>query len=279
MNNKRTVIIALTFFAAIVACAVPGLQTASTPAPTVDTSRILSTMVAETVSAAIALTEQAFPTPTLVPTFTPAPTLTPTPEIVLPGSTLTVQEDGSTLFVDELAGYTVTVPAGWLAVRINEQEYTDAFTLAPDVQKFLVGIQNDDPKTFRLFAVDTQDGHIQNEFFTNMNFVWDEQNAGILKNDDGLKTGAAQLAGTALEFEAPSTTFSNTASGLSIVLIESKSTMMNSSGKNIVLMQKQVVFNAKAGAMAITVSTVEALKDSVFPAFDAMLETIKINAE
>lgn len=102
MNNGRTFFIALTVFAAIVACAVPGLQPASVPipAPTADTSIILSTMVAETVSAAIALTEQAFPKPTIVPTSI----LTPAPEIVLPGSTLTMQEDGSTLFVDEFAG-------------------------------------------------------------------------------------------------------------------------------------------------------------------------------
>ena len=40
--------------------------------------------------------------------------------------------------------------------------------------------------------------------------------------------------------------------------------------------QKQAIFNAKTGTVTITVSTVEGLKETVFPVFDAMLETIKI---
>lgn len=276
MDNKRIIFIALTFLGTILACAVPGLQTASAPAPTVDTG-ILSTMVAETVSAAIALTEQAVPTPTIVPTY--APTSTPTAEIVPSGSALTIQEDGSTLFVDERAGYEITVPAGWLAVGVNKQEFQSAFTLAPEIQGFLLSIQNKDPNTFRLFAIDTLDGHFQDGFFTNINFIWDGQNAAPLKNDDGLKAGVAQLADAATEPEILSTTPSITSSGISVIFIESKYTMKNSSDKDIVIFQKQVVFNVKTGAVAITVTTVEGLKDTAFSMFDAMLETIKLVAE
>jgi hypothetical protein len=279
MNNRRTIFIALTLLAATAACVVPGLQTVSAPAPTVDTAGVLSTMVAETVSAAITLTEQAVPTPTLVPTSTPAPTLTPTPEIVPPENTLTIQKDGSTLFVDARAGYEVTLPKGWLVAGVNKKEFLDAFTLAPEVQKFLLTIQNKDPNLFHLFAVDMQDGHFQNGFFTNMNFIWDEQNTGLLKNDDGLKAGVAQLADAAPEPEILSTTLSTTLSGISMVVIESKYTVKNSSNKDIVILQKQDVLNAKTGTVTVTVSTVEGLKDAVYSAFDAMLETIKIAVE
>lgn len=169
------------------------------------------------------------------------------------------------------------MPVGWLAVRVNEQEYRDALIISADIHKYFSSIQNNDPNIFRLFAIDTQEGHFQDGFFTNMNFIWDAQNAAI-PNDDGLKTGVAQLTDIALEPETPSITFSatSTSNGLSIALIESKSTMMNSSAKNIVVFQKQVVFNAKTGTVAITVSTVEELKETIFAAFDAMLETIKI---
>ena len=120
---------------------------------------------------------------TIVPSSTPTsiPTISPTAEIVPSGTTLTVQEDGSTLFVDERAGYAVTVPAGWLAVGVNKQEFLDAFTLPPEMQTFLLSIQNKDPNTFRLFAVDTLNGHFQDGFFTNMNYIWDAQNAALLK--------------------------------------------------------------------------------------------------
>ena len=280
MNNRWTFFIALAFLTTIVACVVPGLPSASAPAPTVDTG-ILATMVAETVSAAIALTEQAFPTPTLVPTSeaTSTPTLIPAPEIVSPGSTLTMQEDGFTLFMDERAGYKITVPKGWLAVRVNEPEYLDALTLSPDIQKFLLSIQNNDPNTFRLSAIDTQDGHFQDGFFTNINFIWDEQNAALLKNDDGLRAGTAQFAGAAPEPGILSTTLSTTASGISVIVVESKSILKDPSNKELVVFQKQVIFNTRTGAMVVTVSTVEGLKETIFAAFDAMIETVKVNAE
>jgi len=275
------------FFAAslllltILACAIPSQPTAPLPAPTVDTSGILSTMVAETVSAAIALTEQAVPTPTLVPTTIPTPTATiaPAAEIIPSGSTLTVQEDGSTLFVDERAGYEITVPAGWLTVRIDQQEYRDASTLVLEVQPFLLSIQNNDPNIFRLFAIDMQNGFSQDVFFTNTNFIWDEQNISLLKNDDGLKAGIAQLAEVAPEPEILYVSIPTTLSGVSAIFIESKYTVKNPSNQEIVILQKQVFFSVKTGSVAITVTTVEGLKDAVFAAFDAMLETIKISAQ
>ncbi len=138
MNKKRTFFISLIFLVTI-ACVVPGLSsTPPTPifAPTVDTGAI-EMRVAGTVSAALAQTEQAQPTvtstfPATPPPIstTPAPTGTPTATANPSQSTLTQQADGSTLFVDERAGYKVTVPAEWLAVRVDEQEYLDAFSLA-----------------------------------------------------------------------------------------------------------------------------------------------------
>ena len=153
MHNKRILFTALTFFAAITACVVPGLQSAPAPTfvPTVDTSR-LETMVAETVSAAITQTEQARPTSTATsqPSPTPAPTIeasvTPTSETIPSGSTLTVQVDGSTIFVDEHAGFEITAPAAWLVMRVKEQEYLDAWQLAiaadENVQKSLFSVQS-----------------------------------------------------------------------------------------------------------------------------------------
>lgn len=60
MNNERIFFIALILSAVIIACVVPGLPIASAPAPApiIDTGQV-ETMVAETVSAAIAQTEQA----------------------------------------------------------------------------------------------------------------------------------------------------------------------------------------------------------------------------
>jgi len=275
------------FFAAslllltILACAIPGQPAAPLPAPTADTSGILSTMVAETVSAAIALTEQAVPTPTLVPTTTPTLTATiaPAAEIIPSGSTLTLQEDGSTLFVDERAGYEITVPAGWLAARIDQQEYRDALFISPDIYKSLLSIKNNDPNSFRLFVIDAQDKHVLNDFFTNINFIWNEQGAVSFENDDDLTASAVHLIEITPGLQILVMALSTTSNGISIGLIDSKSTMKNFSDADIVVFQKQVIFNARTGTVAITVTTVEGLKDAVFAAFDAMLETIKISAQ
>lgn len=283
MNNRRTFFIALTFLATITACVLPGLPTASAPvlAPTIEPGR-LESMVAGTVSAAIAETEQARPTQQPTATSAPTASLSPTPEIISSGSTLTVQVDASTVFVDERAGYEITAPAAWLILRINEQEYLDTQQLAEaadeSIQQSLLSVQNEDPNVLRLFAMDAQAGHVQNGFVSNMKFVLDEKNSISLENDEALKVSAAQFAKTVPGLEVLSTRLS-IINEIFIGLIESKSTIRNSSGVDVVVLQKQAVFNTPTGQMIITLSTVEELKITLFPVFDAMLETIKINAE
>ena len=282
MNNRRTFFIALTFFAAIIACAVPGLPTASAPvpAPIVEPGR-LETMVAETVSAAIAQTEQARPTPTLAPTS--KPTQTSTPVVNTSGSTLTIQEDGSTVFVDERAGYEITILDGWLAVRVNEQEYSDAMTLAetadPNIQETLLGIKTQDPNTFRLLAIDTQDGHILSEFVTDIHFIWDEQMS--FDSIEDLQAIAEELpnAPTAFKFEVTTVQTIIAPNGIQFGMIEAESSFTNTSGDEIGIYQKQVFFKAKTGTQSIVFTTVDGLKEITLSAFDAMLETISLIAE
>jgi len=280
MNNRRTFFIAMIFLATITACVLPGLPTASAPvfAPTADSSRV-ETMVAGTVSAAILQTEQA--RPTLLPTATTAPTASATsiPETISTASSLTVQVDASTIFTDERAGYEITLPAAWLIMRINEQEYLDAWQLAEaadeNIQKSLLSVQDADPNTLRLFAIDAQEGHVQNGFVTTIKFIWDEENPISLENDAELKVSAAAFAATLPGFEVLSTKMI-TVDEAFIGLVGLKSMDKNSDGVDVVVMHKLAVFNTKTGQMHITLSTVDALKETLFPVFDAMLATIKL---
>ncbi len=287
MNNRQTFFIALTFLATIIACVVPGLQPASVPAPapTVDTGRI-ATMVAETVSAAIAQTEQSAPSPTSTafPT-TPAPTETPTPQASLSQSALTKQEDGSILFADERAGYEIKLPASWLTVRINEQEYLDAFALEEaantNIQQALLSVQTEDPNIFRLLAIDTQAAHIQNEFITDMRFVLDEQKNISLSSDADLQAIAEKIPASAaiFRFEVTSVKIIASAGGMPFGVIEARSSFTNPTDADVTIYQKQVFFNVKSGTQSIIFTTVSDLKETLLPIFDAMLETVKIVAE
>jgi hypothetical protein len=281
MKKQRGLFATLILLTAALACVIPGAQTASTIPPTPDTR--LGTMVAETVSAAIELTALAVPTETPPPTTTPEPTVTPTPEISGAGSTLTAQDDGSTLFVDERAGYQITVPTGWLAVRVNEQEYYDAFQLSvlanERLNAALQSIQNLDPNTFRLLVVDIDEEHIQNDIVTNVNLVWDPQNTISFDSEDGLQ---------ALADELPSTVQGLTVSSVDIIVppngapygeIQSEINGLNTAGAPATLYQKMTVFKLKTGMLVITFTTEGGFTETTLPAFESMLSSLTIETK
>lgn len=288
MNKKRTFFISLIFLVTI-ACFVPGLPTASVPifAPTVDAEAI-GMRVAGTVSVALVQTEQAQPTSTA--TFpatpppistTPAPTETPTLEANPSQSTLTQQEDGRTLFTDERAGYEITIPAEWLAVRVDGQEYLDAFSLAEaantNIQQSLLSIQYENPNIFRLLAIDTQPADILNEFVSDMLFVLDEQKKIDLSSIADLLAIAEKIPSSAapFRFEVTSVEIITSHSGVQFGVIDAESSFTNPTGTEVPIYQKQVFFNTKSGTQSITFTTLVDLKDTFLPAFDAMLNSIK----
>jgi hypothetical protein len=215
-------------------------------------------------------------------TSTPAPTETPLPPSQ---STLTKQADGSLLFADARAGYEIKLPAGWLAVRVNEQEYLDAFSLEEaantNIQQSLLSVQTEDPNAFRLLAIDTKAAHIQNDFVTDMRFVLDEKKTISLSSDADLKAIAEKVpaSATVFRFEVTSVKIATTANGTKLGVIEAKSSFENASGANVAIYQKQVFFNVKTGTQSIIFTPVTDLKQTTLPAFDTMLETIYLNAK
>ena len=284
MNTRRALLIALILFTTILACVVPGLPAASpfgedaSPSPTPDIR--LDIMIARTVSAALDLT--ALAVPTLTPTL-PPPTVTPTPKPFSSGSTLIKQDNGSTLFVDESAGYEITVPTGWLAVRINEKEYYDAWTLPENadihIQTSLLSIKEQEPATFRLLVLDTQEGHIKNEIVTNINFIWDAQTVLSFDTDVDLQAFADELPSDTAGLTVSSVEIIIPPSGAPYGVITSKVGGFNASGAQVSLYQKMVLFNLKTGTLVITFATENEFAETTLPVFDAMLGTIVVERE
>lgn len=281
MNNRRIFFTSLTFLVVVTACVLPGMQTVSAPtfAPTVDSAQ-LEQMVAETVSAAIAETQQSLPTPTLAPVSKPTQTVTPEP--IKSDSALT-QKNGASIFSDERAGYEVTLPEGWLAVRVDTQEYYDAWTLAeaadPNIQETLLGVKSEDANKLRLLVIDTQDGHIQSDFVTEIRFVLDE--AASFNSIEDLQAIADKIPSetTALRFEVTSVQTIIAPSGIQFGMIEAKSLFTNVSGDLVNVYQKRIFFKAKTGVQSVAVTTLESLKESTLTDFDAMIETIKLSPQ
>lgn len=264
---------------AAMACAIPGQGTASAPAPTVDPAQ-LDAIVAETVAAVLQQTALA-PTATQPATATIEPvaelSVTTTP---LPQSSITNQADGTSFYVDEKAGFNVTIPAGWLPVRIDQLEYYDAFSLPqaadPTVQSALMDINDLDPKIYRLFIFDLQDGHLQSGFVNNVNIVWDQGSSISLKTEDDIKATAESLPSVVPGLVVKSSSVSKTLSDIQIGVILSEVPTKNKDGADLVLVQKQVLLNVKEGLLVLTFTTEQGIKDATLPFFDTLVESIQL---
>ncbi|MBL8091985.1 MAG: hypothetical protein JNJ43_16740 [Anaerolineales bacterium] len=266
------------FFSALifltVACVIPAQQTASPSAPTADTR--LESMVALTVSAALEMTQQARPSLTPVPTQTAEPTPTSTPEADSSGSTLIKNDDNSVTFIDESGKYQITVPQELIALRINQQEFLDAWLLPaasnPAVQSQLNLIQKQDPNLFRLFAFDFNEEHIDGGFITNVNFLWDGAELS-LEDEAGIVEIAESYTESLPNSEVLTTELITLENGIRAGIITSNMPAVTLDGANIIVYQKQSFFDLSTGTLIITLSTTETWQETIEPLFDSMLQT------
>lgn len=172
------------------------------------------------------------------------------------------------------------MPSGWLALRINEKEYLDAFSLTEaaniHIQQALLGVQKEDPNTLRLYAI--APAHVQDEFVSDMRFVLDKGANISLNTDQDLQAiaGAISTSAEVFRFEVTSVKMGTSDNGVNFGVIETKSSFTSAFGMDVGLYQKRVYFNVPAGRQSIIFTTVIDLKDTLLPAFDTMLRTIKI---
>ncbi|MEK7226848.1 MAG: hypothetical protein AAB221_14345, partial [Bacteroidota bacterium] len=170
MKIKNYITSSILFFS-IMACVVPGLSQPAAP-PTFDLSKI-PTMVVLTAYALEAQTAIAAPpTPTLIPT----ESVSATPRISFSGTSLLLRDDQTTVFTDRQAGIELIIPAGWMPLRVNEQEYFDAFVsdaaTDPAIYDRLTQIQTLDPAWFRLDAIDIRPGHIVKGIISDIDVIF-----------------------------------------------------------------------------------------------------------
>lgn len=281
MKYNRGLLISVVLGMTALACVVPSLLPASPVPPTPDTR--LERMVAETVSAALQLTQQAVPTITPVPTSTstPIPTATITP---IPASpTLTVQNildentDGTNTYIDLSGKYQITIPTEWLALRIDGPEYLEAGLLPeaenPAIQRNLNTIQNQDPNVFRLFLLDIDEKQIDNGFVTNINLVWDQQMEVSLTSDIDIKGIAATLPASLKGVEITATELELTETGIPYGVITARTPALSQEGEQIIVIQKLVYLDLPLGTLSITLSTTEKWQKTVEPSFDKIIES------
>ena len=277
MMNKRIMFAASILILTMLACGLQGSPTASPSAPTVDPAQ-LNAIIAETVSAVLEQTA-------LAPTSTPLATATPQPEpsatpTFWPQTSTNLQLDGTNFFLDERAGFNISIPPGWLPVRIDQIEYYDAFSLPqaadPKVQTALMNINTLDPNIYRLFIFDLQDGHLEGGFVNNVNFIWLIDNSISLETEDEIKATAEALPSTVPGLVVTSYAISKTINDIPIGMILSETTGQREDGSELKLFQKQIFLNVEEGYLTITFTTEQGIKDATLPFFDSIIESLKI---
>ena len=232
----------------------------------------VETSLASTARALAKQTETANPV-TATATMIPTVTSTPTPKISLNGTSLLDQEDGSALFVDHKAGIQLTIPAGWMALRVNEQEYYNAFTadvvLAnPAISEHITQIQDADLTKFRLDAIDIREGHIPNGIISYMNVIFEPGDTRTLEK-------WAKAEGNQRKpfknFRVVSMGYPKTEDGTKVLVIEET---WSRDASNLIF-YRGVFFSLPTGTLVLDFYTNNSFKDTVLPDFEQVVNSVK----
>jgi len=229
---------------AIVACVLPGQITQPTPYAN---PNAVGTAVASTVQASVPKT-QVSPTSTLVPSVA----FTPTASISLYGTSLEKREDGSTLFIDQRAKVQIIFPANWLALRVGEPEYYQAWeregTQNPALFKAISAIQDLDLNSYRITAFDTHLEHLYYDNMPKINVVFladDPRTLQQIEADE--KTRRPALA----DYQYLPSEILKTSGGWEILMIQNQWSSATPANELYTSYYKGFIFKAPGGTVSI----------------------------
>jgi hypothetical protein len=242
----------------------------SVPPPIVNPPAV-ETSLASTARALAKQTEAANPV-TATPSPTATETLTPTPRISVNGTTLSMNEDGSALFTDYKAGIQLIIPMGWLPLRVNEEEYYQAFTSEiassnPAINKRLTEIQDADLNTFRLDAIDVREGHTVNGVLSDMYVIFypgDARSLEQVAEAEGKKKSAFK------NHLFLNRGYPKTADGTR-TLVTDRTWTQNQTQK---IFQRSVFFSLPAGVLVLNLYSNNDFKDTVLPDFEQVVNSV-----
>jgi len=284
MNQKHKFVIGICSVTVLVLLACSTTQVMPTLIPTqqpVSTANpdMFSTMVADAAGAFLTQTAQAAPpspaSEMLQPTETPIPTATETPVTSLSGTSLTKMEDGSTQFIDNLAGVRLTIPPGWVTVRLNEPEYFEVWSLTVDdpiLQQGLEGIQNLDPARFRLHAFNTQPDYVYQGAGSRINVVYIRDDPRTLEQvaEDEKQPQAFT------DYSLVSSEFQVRPDNLDLFSIEEQWRGFSTTNASLMLYYTGVFFKVPSGTVGVDLLLPADIKHEVEPVFYQMIEQMTV---
>ena len=208
-------------------------------------------------------------------TFTPAPTETPipTPKISVYGTSLIINADQSATFIDHKAGIQLTIPAGWLPIRVNEDEFYKAYSLDvvvqnPAIADRLTTTQSANLDFHRLDAIDIRDGHIPNGIITVINVVFQENDRRSLED---LYKAESRRKKPFFGYKFITANYPYLDDGTRVLQIEEKW-----DGETGVIYYRGVFFSLPSGAFALDFYTDMDFKDTVLPDFEQVIKSLTL---
>jgi len=264
-NHLGETLSTLVLMIAMIACALPGRFSPNAPQAN---PNLIQTSVAGTSQAAASL-------PPATPTVAPTATLVPTPKISLAGTSLIGQEDQSSLFVDHTAGIQLVIPAGWLPVRVNEEEYYKAFTLDvvlknPRISDELTVIQDVKPEVLRLDAIDIRPGHLPDGIITNINVIFE---AGDVRSLEKWSQAERNRKSPYAKYKFISSSYPQTKDGTRVLMIEERWAAAGNAGA---IYYRGVFFSLPSGTIVLDFYTNLNFKDTVLPDFDQVVNSLTL---
>jgi hypothetical protein len=185
------------------------------------------------------------------------------------GSALSLQADGSTRFFDHRAGIQVLVPADWLPIRVNEDEFYKAFTNETvtsnqAIVDHLTQVQDGDINYFRLVAIDLRPDHTLDGLTTYINVVFQKDDMRTLK--EWLQAERANKRPfKGYKFLASS--IEKLADGREVLIIEESW----NGGTTSTVYYRGVFFLMPTGTVVLDFYTNQQLKDQLLPEFQQVV--------
>jgi hypothetical protein len=223
------------------------------------------TAIANTAQASVQQTALASsPTP-------PPPTSTPQVSLIS-GTSLEKHDDGTYIFIDHKAGIRLVTPAGWLPVRVNEDEYYKAFTLEAvssnqTIIDRLTQIQSNNTDFFRLDVIDIRPGHTVNGAVSVVSVVFQEFDTRTLA--EWLKAERNRKS-PFTGFKFIGSKYEETTNGYRVLVIEES---WDSAYSGTIYYQG-VFFSLPTGTYVLDFFSDFDFKDTILPDFDQMINSL-----
>lgn len=213
---------------------------------------------------------------TATPPVVPTVTMTPTPKISSAGTSLEILSDGSTRFTDHTAGIQAVFPPGWLAVRVGETEYYQAWDkLAaknPVFQNVFASIQNTDPSQFRVTAIDTR-SEVTQQSLAKIDIVFLAKDERSLNE---LRIAQTNQKRAVAKFKVLSSTLTKTTTGLEVAIVDLQWQSVTPENEFFLSYHRDVIFKVAAGTVDIQLFSALSEKDRLLPELEKVLDSLTL---